>query len=169
MSDINLPPMPMRWGWVQHFAGEDYPVLRGGYFPDCAPVYTGQQMREYATAAVLAEQRAREPVQAEPMPPAVEVPAAQRVNIQPKTGERITLGHINALLAPISISADGLRELGIEPAGRDKRAGLYSERQFAAICEAIAGRAISAKRAAVAIRLTKQADLDAAKGESNAT
>lgn len=55
MSDINLPPMPMRWGWVQHFAGEDYQVLRGGYFPDCAPVYTGPQMREYATAAVLAE------------------------------------------------------------------------------------------------------------------
>ena len=42
-----------------------------------------------------------------------------------------------------------LRELGIEPAGRDKRAVLYRESQFVAICEAIAGRAIAAKRAAL--------------------
>ena len=37
----------------------------------------------------------------------------------------------------------------IAPAGRDKRAVLYRESQFAAICEAIAGRAIAAKRAAL--------------------
>ena len=42
-----------------------------------------------------------------------------------------------------------LRELGIEPAGRDKRAVLYRESQFVAICEAIAGRAIAAKHAAL--------------------
>ena len=39
--------------------------------------------------------------------------------------------------------------LGIKPAGRDKRAVLYRESQFTAICEAIAGRAIAAKRAAL--------------------
>ena len=61
----------------------------------------------------------------------------------------LRLCDVNARLAPIQVSADGLRELGIEPAGRDKRAVLYSESQFVAICEAIAGRAISAKRAAL--------------------
>ena len=61
----------------------------------------------------------------------------------------LKLGDVNARLTPIQVSADGLRELGIEPAGRDKRAVLYSESQFAAICEAIAGRAIAAKRAAL--------------------
>ena len=61
----------------------------------------------------------------------------------------LKLGDVNARLAPIQISAEGLRELGIEPAGRDKRAVLYRESQFAAICEAIAGRAIAAKRAAL--------------------
>lgn len=61
----------------------------------------------------------------------------------------LKLGDVNARLAPIQLSAEGLRELGIEPAGRDKRAVLYRESQFAAICEAIAGRAIAAKRAAL--------------------
>lgn len=61
----------------------------------------------------------------------------------------LKLGDVNARLTPIQVTADGLRELGIEPAGRDKRAVLYSESQFAAICEAIAGRAIAAKRAAL--------------------
>ena len=37
---------------------------------------------------------------------------------------------VDARLTPIQVSADGLRELGIEPAGRDKRAVLYSESQF---------------------------------------
>lgn len=61
----------------------------------------------------------------------------------------LKLGDVNARLAPIQVSAEGLRELGIEPAGRDKRAVLYRESQFVAICEAIAGRAIAAKRAAL--------------------
>ena len=66
-------------------------------------------------------------------------------------GEAATLklGDVNARLAPIQVSADGLRDLGIEPAGRDKRAVLYRESQFAAICEAIARRAMEAKRAAL--------------------
>lgn len=61
----------------------------------------------------------------------------------------LKLGDVNARLAPIQVTADGLRELGIEPAGRDKRAMLYRESRFAAICEAVAGRAIAAKRAAL--------------------
>ena len=63
----------------------------------------------------------------------------------------LKLGDVNARLAPIQVTAEGLRELGIEPAGRDKRAVLYRESQFAAICEAIAGRAMEAKRAALSL------------------
>lgn len=61
----------------------------------------------------------------------------------------LKLGDVNARLAPIQVTAEGLRELGIEPAGRDKRAMLYREEQFPAICDAIAERAIAAKRAAL--------------------
>ena len=56
---------------------------------------------------------------------------------------------VDARLAPIQVSTDGLRELGIEPAGRDKRAVLYRESQFAGLCDAIARRAMEAKRAAL--------------------
>ena len=56
---------------------------------------------------------------------------------------------VDARLTPIQVSTDGLRELGIEPAGRDKRAVLYRQSQFTVICEAIAERAIAAKRAAL--------------------
>ena len=61
----------------------------------------------------------------------------------------LKLGAINERLAPIALTEAGIRSLGIEPAGHDKRAVLYSESQFTAICEAIAGRAIAAKRAAL--------------------
>ena len=63
----------------------------------------------------------------------------------------LKLGDVNARLAPIHVTADGLRSIGIEPAGREKNATLYRESQFAAICEAIAGRAIAAKRAALSL------------------
>ena len=61
----------------------------------------------------------------------------------------LKLGAINERLAPIALTEAGIRSLGIEPAGHDKRAVLYSESQFTAICEAIALRAIAAKRAAL--------------------
>ena len=61
----------------------------------------------------------------------------------------LKLGAINERLAPIALTEAGIRSLGIEPAGHDKRAVLYRESQFAAICEAIAGRAMAAKRAAL--------------------
>ena len=44
----------------------------------------------------------------------------------------LKLGDVIARLAPIQVTTDGLRELGIDPSGRDKRAVLYRESQFAA-------------------------------------
>ena len=58
-------------------------------------------------------------------------------------GERITLGHINALLAPISISAAGLAELGFQPVATNKNAKLYDEDDIPAMCRAITDHVIS--------------------------
>lgn len=54
-----------------------------------------------------------------------------------KTGERLTLGQINAMLAPISINAAGLAELGFTPVATEKAAKLYAEADFPIICAAI--------------------------------
>lgn len=102
---------------------------------------TEAKKAEAAAQAQQAIQQAAEPAAA----PAAPAPAPWDAD-EPAT---LKLGDVNARLTPIQVSADGLSELGIEPAGRDKRAVLYRESQFAAICEAIAGRAIAAKRAAL--------------------
>lgn len=52
-------------------------------------------------------------------------------------GKTITLGHINARLAPIQISAAGLAELGIQPVGRDRSAVLFRESDVGRICTAL--------------------------------
>ena len=62
----------------------------------------------------------------------------------------LRLGHINERIAPLSISVDGLRTLGFEPAARDKAAQLYHERDFPSICAALVRHlgAIQSKQAA---------------------
>ncbi len=102
---------------------------------------TEAKKAEAAAQAQQAIQQAAEPAAA----PAAPAPAPWDADEL----ATLKLGDVNARLTPIQVTADGLRELGIEPAGRDKRAVLYRESQFAAICEAIALRAISAKRAAL--------------------
>ena len=107
-----------------------------------------QRIRAEEQAKAQAEAQAQQAIQqaAEPAAaPAAPAPAPWDAD----EAATLKLGDVNARLTPIQVTADGLRELGIEPAGRDKRAVLYRESQFAAICEAIAGRAIAAKRAAL--------------------
>lgn len=58
----------------------------------------------------------------------------------PTTPPTLRLGQINERIAPLSISVDGLRTLGFEPAARDKAAQLYHESQFANICAALMWR-----------------------------
>lgn len=55
-----------------------------------------------------------------------------------KTGERLTLGQINAMLAPISINAAGLAEFSFTPVATEKAAKLYAAADFQRICAAIA-------------------------------
>ena len=99
-----------------------------------------QQQSEAALAAVA--ERAR--LDADPRFAAVVAGAPD-----PDEAPTLTLGGINERLRPISISAAGLVDLGIEPAGRDKRAVLYRKSQFAEICGAIARRAADAMREAL--------------------
>ena len=62
-------------------------------------------------------------------------------HIQPKPAapeSRIKLGDINAAIAPLSITADGLAQLGFPHVGTDRAAKLYAESSFEAILSALA-------------------------------
>jgi hypothetical protein len=78
-------------------------------------------------ALVLAEQAAIAPAPPpmQPVPPAADEPAT------------LKLGDINDRLAPISLSAAGLAELGIVHRATDKAARLYRPSDFRRICAAL--------------------------------
>lgn len=52
-------------------------------------------------------------------------------------GKRLKLGDINARIAPLSITADGLASLGFSWVATDKASKLYRESDFGAICKAL--------------------------------
>ena len=68
----------------------------------------------------------------------------------------LRIGTIKERLGHMTVTAEDLRALGFEPAGRERAAPLYHEDDFPEICEAIAAQALAAKseflksRAAVA-------------------
>ncbi|RLM26536.1 hypothetical protein BIY29_05625 [Brenneria alni] len=55
----------------------------------------------------------------------------------PDAAPTLRLGQINAHLAPITLTADGLARLGITHATTDKSAKLYHESDFSLICDAL--------------------------------
>ncbi len=57
--------------------------------------------------------------------------------IPEESDEKITLGQINARLAPVKIDAAGLATLGIQPAGRERSAVLFRESDIERICTAL--------------------------------
>jgi putative phage-type endonuclease len=61
-------------------------------------------------------------------------------------GTRLTLGELNARLAPISISGAGLSELGFEPVQQIKNSRLYRSCDVPAICRAISAHVLRASR-----------------------
>jgi len=63
--------------------------------------------------------------------------APQFAQPQADTGAKITLGQINQRLSPIALSAAGLAQLGIQPAGKDRAAVLYLESDVARICSVL--------------------------------
>ena len=84
----------------------------------------------------------------QPAPPVAAASLAQPAP-QPAADEppNLKLGDINQRLAPLSVTVDGLRQLGFEPAGKDRRAVLYHACQWPAMCAAI----VSHVQAAVSV------------------
>lgn len=86
-----------------------------------------QQMRaldQAEDAAIVATQPAEQPaVESTPAPAESEA--------------KVTLGQINAVIAPVQISAAGLAQLGIQSVGRDRSAVLYRESDVPRICAAL--------------------------------
>ena len=95
---------------------------------------------ERAAAAKVAEQAAAPA--APPAPAETAAPPAgpaSQPQTPPDTPPALKLGDINERIAPLSITADGLRQLGFEPAGHQRRACLYHEAQWPAIRAALLG------------------------------
>lgn len=76
-----------------------------------------------------------------PFPPKRE-PAAPA-----STPPTLRLGHINERIAPLSITVEGLRILGFEPAAKDRAAQLYHEADFDHICRALIRHIVTAQNA----------------------
>lgn len=106
--------------------------------------------------AKLAVEQTPVPVEvktADPIPPAA--PAVTPATVAANTGaaprvavsagtETMKLGDINARIAPISITADGLLTLGFAPVGAGGTAKLYRESDFEPMCRAMAAALCSA-------------------------
>lgn len=95
-----------------------------------------RQEAERQQAEAAQRQQAATAVQA--APPVAAASLAQPVP-QPAADEppSLKLGDINQRLAPLSVTAEGLRQLGFEPAGKDRRAVLYHSHLWPAMCAAI--------------------------------
>lgn len=104
-----------------------------------------EQERQKAAAEeqARADREAQAAIAAAAAPPApvqqahraVAMPAATPRTAEPEV--RIKLGQINDRLSPLSITADGLSELGFEPVATERASKLYRESDFPRICEAI--------------------------------
>ncbi len=100
-----------------------------------------EQIRQEEAAKLQATVAEPEPVvEAAPLVPVTRVsvlPPAAPTHSMPTGQPNLRLGQINARLAPISLTADGLAALGFPHAATDKAAKLYHEGQFPLICAAL--------------------------------
>ena len=102
---------------------------------------------EHAQAAI--HSIATEPAQSDNVV-ALPVRAPAPVTVGTTINATIKLGEINALLAPICLTADGLASLGFEPVATDKNARLYRVASLGHICAALVEhlQAVQARQAA---------------------
>jgi len=106
------------------------------------------------TRALEAIEREKEATPGKPLAPAPIAAAPVAAGIAPVAAvgsaaddaPTLTLGAINERLHPISVSAAGLAEFGIEPLATRKAAKLYSQAQFEQLCRAIVRCATDAIR-----------------------
>jgi len=110
-----------------------------------------QQTRDAAAAAaaaaapapVVVEEPAPAPA-ARPAPVLVRSPAAAPASTAPREVVKMKLGDINARIAPLTISADGLAKLGFNALPEKGAAKLYDQAQFIDICNALSAAALQA-------------------------
>lgn len=98
-------------------------------------------------APVAVAEPVEEPVQQRPVVGLVRTPAtapAAAPASGPRTVVKIKLGDINARIAPLTISADGLAKLGFNALPEKGAAKLYDEAQFPAMCQAMSQVALAA-------------------------
>jgi hypothetical protein len=89
-------------------------------------------------AAKLAREQAAREAEAPAAPNVVAMPISTAPPTPPvDTGATMKLGDINARLAPIALTADGLASLGFPFVATDKAAKLYRESDFELICAAL--------------------------------
>lgn len=72
-----------------------------------------------------------------PAPPPIAQPMASSRPAAAPSAATMKLGDLNARLAPIQITADGLAQLGFQPVGTERAAKLYREADFDSICLAL--------------------------------
>lgn len=90
-----------------------------------------------AEAAKPAVTRALEEIERHKSDPRFAAVVASAPAPQADEPATLKLRSINERLAPIALTEAGIRSLGIEPDGRDKRAVLYRESDFLQICRAL--------------------------------
>lgn len=83
----------------------------------------GDVLETVAPAPIAAALTGRASIQTAPV-------AARPAPVAADTGERINLGQINAAIAPLSITAAGLSELGFEHVGTERASKLYAASQL---------------------------------------
>lgn len=97
-----------------------------------------ERIRQEEAARLEREQRERERAEAKPADPEsapipVQVGAPAAANAP--DGVRLTLGDINARIAPLSITAAGLAQLGFQPTAVERAAKLYRLADLPLMCE----------------------------------
>lgn len=92
---------------------------------------------EAAAAAQTKQESVPQPVAAPAPAPVIASAASTAPAVEPATGTTIKLGDLNALIAPLSITADGLAQLGFQPVGTERAAKLYRADSLPAICQAL--------------------------------
>ena len=109
-----------------------------------------QAAAQQPAASVAVAEPVEEPVQQQrPTVGLVRSPAASPTpapapSPAPRSVVKIKLGDINARIAPLTISADGLAKLGFNALPEKGAAKLYDETQFPAMCEAMSQVALNA-------------------------
>lgn len=101
-----------------------------------------ERIRQEEAARLEREQRERERAEAKPADPAP-APAPAPIPVQvgapaaanAPDGARLTLGDINARIAPLTITAAGLAQLGFQPVAVERAAKLYRLADLPLMCE----------------------------------